>query len=383
MVKHPAFDLSQVPTPCYVCDLSLLRRNLEILEQVQKRTGCRILMALKGFAMHATFPLIRRYLQGTSASSPHEARLGAEEFGGELHVYEPAYRDDEFAEITSLADYVIFNSFRQWRHFRTRYTELGRRIRCGLRINPEYSEVKTALYNPCAPGSRLGITVEQFKGQDLTGISGLHFHALCEQNADALEHTLAVVEEKFGSYLKQMEWINFGGGHHLTRADYDIERLCRLIQDFVFRHNLVVYMEPGEAIALNTGFLVTTVLDIVQNDLDIAILDTSASAHMPDVLEMPYRPNIVGAGEPGKYPHTYRLGGTSCLAGDVIGDYSFPAPLTIGQKLVFEDMAHYTMVKNTTFNGIKLPAIATYEPEGNTFSIVRQFGYQDYKSRLS
>ncbi len=377
-------DTRAIETPCYVVDEGRLEANLKRLDEVQSRTGCKILLALKGFAMFSTFPLVRRYLQGAAASSLSEARLAAEEFQREVHVYAPAYRADEFPEIIRCAHHIVFNSFTQWRIYRPVIERSGKPVRCGLRINPEHSEVKVALYDPCAKGSRLGVTLDQFQGQDLTGLSGLHFHTLCELNSDALERTLEAVEAKFGTYLATMQWVNFGGGHHITRADYDVDRLCRVIQEFRQRHpHLEVYLEPGEAIALNTGVLVASVLDIVHNALDIAILDTSAAAHMPDVLEMPYRPNIVGAGQPGEFAHTYRLGGLTCLAGDVIGDYSFPEPLVIGRKLVFLDMAHYTMVKNNTFNGVGLPSIALYRPATGQVRVVRKFGYEDYRTRLS
>jgi carboxyaminopropylagmatine decarboxylase len=383
MTSLSSFDTAAFPSPCYVCDLGLLRKNLEIIASVRQRTGCRILLALKGFAMFSTFPLIRKYLQGTCASSPHEARLGKEEFGGEVHAYAPAYSERDMAELLELANHISFNSINQWRRYKDRVTASGRPICCGLRINPQYSEVKVELYNPCSPNSRLGITLAELQGQDLTGISGLHFHTMCEQNSDALERTLAVVEEKFASYFKDLDWINFGGGHHISRADYDVDRLCRIINSFQDRYSLEVYLEPGEAIALNAGMLITTVLDIIEREKPIAVLDTSAAAHMPDVLEMPYRPDVIGSGQPGEKEHTYQLAGLSCLAGDVIGYYSFDTPLVPGQRLVFLDMLHYTMVKNNTFNGVQLPAIATYEPESNQTTVIKQFGYQDYRSRLS
>lgn len=377
-------ETNGIETPCYVVDEGKLEANLKRLDEVQSRTGCKILLALKGFAMFSTFPLIRRYLRGAAASSLCEARLAAEEFQREVHVYEPAYRADEFPELIGYAHHIVFNSFAQWRAFKPQVERSGKPVRCGIRINPQHSEVKVALYDPCAAGSRLGVTLDQFQGQDLTGLSGLHFHTLCELNSDALERTLEAVEARFGGYLAAMQWVNFGGGHHITRADYDVDRLCRVIQGFRQRYpHLEVYLEPGEAIALNTGVLVASVLDIVHNAMDIAILDTSAAAHMPDVLEMPYRPNIVGAGQPGEFAHTYRLGGLTCLAGDVIGDYSFPAPLEPGRKLVFLDMAHYTMVKNNTFNGVGLPSIALYQPDTGKVRVVRKFGYEDYRNRLS
>ena len=375
-------DLSVVPTPCYVCDESLLERNLQTLDVVQRRTGCTILLALKGFAMWSAFPLVRRYLKGVAASSPHEAQLGAEEFSGEVHAYAPAYSDAEFEVIARYADHICFNSVSQWKHFKPRVSQMSKSPACALRVNPEHSEVEVKLYDPCAPGSRLGVTRKQLEGVNLEGLSGLHFHTLCEKNADALERTLPAVESKFSKYLEQVSWVNFGGGHHITRPGYDTDLLCRLIEDFRRRHDVEVYLEPGEAIALNTGVLVASVLDIVQNENPIAILDTSATAHMPDVLEMPYRPKIEGAGEPGEFAYTYRLGGLTCLAGDVVGDYSFPQPLQIGSKLVFGDMIHYTMVKTTTFNGVRLPSIALYNP-ATGLRVVREFGYEDYRDRLS
>ena len=383
MTSLLAFNPDPFPSPCYVCDLGLLRKNLDVLAEVRRRTNCSILLALKGFAMFSTFPLISRYLQGTCASSPHEARLGREEFGGEVHVYAPAYSEQDIDELLPLVNHFSFNSIAQWQRYREKIRKSGRRVRCGLRINPQYSEVKVEIYNPCAPNSRLGITADELQGQDLEGISGLHFHTMCEQNSDTLERTLAAVEKKFSSYFARLQWINFGGGHHISRSDYDVDRLCHIINSFKARYGLEVYLEPGEAIALNAGMLVTTVLDIIARNNSIAILDTSAAAHMPDVLEMPYRPEVLGSGLPGEKKYTYQLGGLSCLAGDVIGDYSFDDPLAIGQKLVFLDMLHYTMVKNNTFNGVHLPAIATYDPAVNRVEIIKEFGYQDYRSRLS
>ncbi|MFO7558937.1 MAG: carboxynorspermidine decarboxylase [Desulfobacterales bacterium] len=378
-----ALDLDLVPSPCFVVDESALKRNLNILKKVQESSGCSILLALKGFAMFRTFPLLRKTLKGICASSPHEARLGFEEFGGEVHACAAAFSESDMQELVLICDHIVFNSFSQWNRFKPLVQKSNRKISCGIRVNPEHSEVKVTLYDPCSPGSRLGVRKDQFREDSLSGISGLHFHTLCEQNADALERTLAVIEEKFGKYLSEMKWINFGGGHHITRKDYDLDLLCRIIKDFRKRYNLDVYLEPGEAVALNAGVLVASVLDIIHNDIAIAILDTSAATHMPDVLEMPYRPEIEGAGIPGEKPHTYRLGGPSCLAGDVIGDYSFSRPLEIGSKLIFLDMAHYSMVKTTTFNGIQLPSIALYKPEKNEFTIIREFGYQDFRNRLS
>jgi carboxynorspermidine decarboxylase len=373
--------LQELPTPCYAVDEDLLKRNLQVLAGVQERTGCRILLAQKAFSMYRMYPLIGEFLCGTTASSLYEARLGREEMGGETHIYSPAYREDEFDEILSLCDHIVFNSFAQWERFRPRVRTAEPSVSCGIRINPEYSEVETALYNPCSPGSRMGVTAEKFQPELLEGISGLHFHTLCEQNSEPLLRTVQVVDQKFGHYLKDMQWVNFGGGHHITRQDYRFEPLEEAIRLMQARYGLTVYLEPGEAVALNTGFLVTTVLDLLENEGQIAILDTSAACHMPDVLEMPYRPEILGAGKPGEYPYCYRLGGPTCLAGDVIGDYSFARPLRPGDRLVFCDMAHYTMVKNNTFNGVGLPAIVSYNSRG--IQSVRRFGYEDFKVRLS
>lgn len=375
-------EIKETPTPCYIIEEEALLRNLKILDSVQKQAGCKIIMALKGFAMFGVFPVIRRYLCGVAASSLDEARIGYEEFGGEVHVCAPAYAETEFDELLGYADHMVFNSFSQWRRFKARVTGSNRKVSCGVRVNPEHSEVKVPIYDPCGPFSRLGTTRENFEEDELDGITGLHFHNLCELNSDSLARTLKVVEDKFGSFFHRLKWINFGGGHYITRKDYDTDLLYSLIKDFKNRYPLEVYLEPGEAIALNAGVLEASVLDIIHNKMDIAILDTSAAAHMPDVLEMPYRPVVTGAGRPGEYQHTYRLGGMTCLAGDIIGDYSFPEPLKAGSRLVFEDMAHYTMVKNNTFNGIRLPSIAIRESSGN-IRIIRRFGYEDYKNRLS
>jgi len=375
--------IDELTTPCYVIDAGLLDKNLRLLEGIQHATGCKILLALKGFAAWSVFDRIDRALTGAAASSLHEARLAREFFSGEVHLCAPAYREDEFGEYLKLVDHIVFNSFGQWGRFRGRVRECGRPIACGLRLNPQHSEVATPIYDPCGPGSRLGIPRAAFAGRSLDGISGLHFHTLCELNSDALERTLAVVETVFADAIRQVRWVNFGGGHHITRPDYDIELLCRLIEGFMRRHPVEVYLEPGEAIALNSGFLVSSVLDIIDNEGAIAILDTSASAHMPDVLEMPYRPEISGGGRPGDKPHTYRLAGPTCLAGEIIGEYAFDRPLSVGDRLVFHDMAHYTMVKNTMFNGINLPDIVVYDPARQAFLLQRRFAYADYKSRLS
>ena len=371
--------MDRLPTPCYLVDEGLIRRNLEILSSVKERTGCKILLAQKAFSMYALYPLIGKYLDGATASGLFEARLGREEMGKENHIFSPAYREDEFDEITGLCDHIIFNSFDQKEKFGSQALAAGREV--GLRINPECSTQDHAIYDPCSPGSRLGVTAENFRPELLQGVSGLHFHTLCEQNADALAQTLEAVEARFGEYLPQMKWLNFGGGHHITRADYDIDLLCSLISRIQEKYGVQVYLEPGEAVALNAGFLITTVLDIVHNGMDIAILDTSAACHMPDVLEMPYRPPLLDSGKAGERPYTYRLTGPTCLAGDVIGDYSFDAPLAPGDRLIFGDMAIYTMVKNNTFNGMNLPAIVLRHEDGSD-QILRTFGYEDFKCRL-
>ncbi len=375
-------DINKLPSPCYLVDERLLKRNLEKLNYVQEKTGCNIILALKGFSMYSTFPLVSKYLKGVTSSSLFEARLGYEEMGKQVHIFSPAYRTDEFDEIMKYCDHIVFNSFNQWSLYRDKVKAYkDKNIECGLRINPEYSEIETDIYNPCFKNSRMGITLENFKEDQLEGINGLHFHTMCEQNSDTLARTIKVVDEKFGKYIKNMKWLNFGGGHHITREDYDVETLIDSILYMKNKYGVEIYLEPGEAIALNTGFLVCTVLDVIKNGMNIAILDTSAECHMPDVLEMPYRPNIIGAGEPNEFEFTYRFGGPTCLAGDIIGDYSFKEPLKIGDKLIFCDMAHYSMVKNNTFNGINLPAIVKYSEE-NGVEIIKEFGYEDFKSRL-
>jgi carboxynorspermidine decarboxylase len=375
------YDVSQVDTPAYICDLAALDENLAILARVQREAGCKILLALKGFAMWSPFDRISKVLAGTTASAVDEARLGREEFGGEVHACAPAYSEADFRTLLELCDHIVFNSTAQARRLRP-LVPAGSKVELGLRVNHEHREVATELYDPCAPGSRLGARRDQIDSADLEGIVGLHFHSLCELGADALARTLPVFEQKFGDLIGGMRWVNMGGGHHITRPDYDVEQLIGLVTDFKRRWGVEVYLEPGEAIALDTGVLVTSVLDIVHADVDIAILDTSATAHMPDVLEMPYRPRIYGAGDPGEKKHTYRLGGLTCLAGDVVGEWSFDRPLAVGDKLVFADMIHYTMVKNTTFNGVRLPSIALAHPDTRTIEVVRRFGYADYKSRL-
>ncbi|EGD49461.1 carboxynorspermidine decarboxylase [Ruminiclostridium papyrosolvens DSM 2782] len=382
MINNLGIDIKSLPTPCYIVDERLLVKNLEILDSIQKRTGCKILLAQKGFSMHSVYPLIGKYLAGVTSSSLFEARLGYEKMGKEVHIYAPAYIEEEFDEIMKYCDHIVFNSFHQWGKYKGKVKTATKKIGCGIRINPEYSELEHPIYDPCYKFSRLGVTLPNFKPEELEGIEGLHFHTMCEQNSDTLERTIKVVDEKFGRYIKDMKWLNFGGGHHITRPDYDIEALVRSINYFQDKYGIDVYLEPGEAVALNTGYLVAKVLDTVENGMNIAILDTSAACHMPDVLEMPYRPNIIGAGMPDENLVTYRLGGHTCLAGDIIGDYSFNQKLKPGDRLVFCDMAHYSMVKNNTFNGINLPAIALYsEKEG--IKIIKQFGYEDFEGRLS
>lgn len=375
------YDFSKLKTPCYVLDKQLLERNLDILSDVQERSGCEILLALKGFSMFSVFDQVGKHVSGITASSLFEAKLGYEEMGKQVHIYAPAYRDDEFDEIISICDHIVFNTFAQYDKFKPIIEQSGKNIEVGIRINPEYSEIATDMYNPCFTNSRLGTVLSQFDESKLDGVDGLHFHAMCEQNSDTLKRILDVVEEKFGKYLHQVKWVNFGGGHHITRDDYDIDTLVESIIHIRDKYNVKVYLEPGEAVALNSGFLVSSVMDILTNGMDLAIIDASAACHMPDVLEMPYHPEIIGAKNSGEYPYTYRLGGNTCLAGDVIGDYSFEKPLKIGDKLVFTDMAHYTMVKNNTFNGLNLPSIAIID--NGKLKMIRQFGYQDYKNRLS
>lgn len=374
-------DLRDIETPCYVCNEARLTRNLELLASLQKRTGCAVLLALKAFAMFSIFPLMGRYLAGTAASSLNEARLGREEFGGHVHLCAPAYKDSEFDELLPLCDHVVFNSFSQWRHFKPRVAALAPGTRCGIRVNPEHSEVETPIYDPCAPNSRLGVRRGDFDADALDGVSGLHFHTLCGHDADALARTLPAFEDKFGEFLPAMEWVNFGGGHHIARDGYDLDGLCATIDAFRNRHDVDVYLEPGEGVVMDAAVLVASVLDVLPNGA--AILDASASAHMPDVLEMPYRVDIRGAGGPGEHAHTYWLGGPTCMAGDVFGQYSFSDPLRIGDRVVFEDMAPYTMVKNTMFNGVALPAIAIEDAESGEIRQIRRFGYEDYKKRLS
>ena len=369
-----------LPSPSYVCEQDLLENNLKLLKRVQDEADVNILLALKGFALYSTFDLCKKYLKGCCASGLHEAILAKEEFGGEVHTYSPAFKEEEIDEIIELSNHLVFNSFNQLKQFRQK--ALGK-TSLGLRINPEYSSVEVDLYNPCAINSRLGITKANFEEDELEGIDGLHFHALCEQNVDALEGALKAFEDNFSMYFKDLKWVNFGGGHHITREDYDVEGLIKLLKNFKKRYpHLKVYLEPGEAVGWKTGYLVATVLDVVKNGMNLAILDTSAEAHMPDTLAMPYRADIRNSGIANEKKYTYRLGGNTCLAGDIIGDYSFDEPLKVGDKIILEDMIHYTMVKTTTFNGIKLPSIVI-KLSNDCYQIVNNFGYNEYKGRLS
>ena len=379
-------NAEQLHTPCYVIDRDRLEENLKILSGVMERTGCRILLAQKAFSCYAVYPLISKYLCGATASGLFEARLCHEEMPSrENHVFSPAFREDDFPEILKICDHIVFNSIRQLELFGPRAKQAG--LQVGLRINPQVSTqpAEHAIYDPCAPGSRLGVTVDEFRKvstETIALLDGLHFHTLCEQNSDDLETTLNAFEEQFREWLPGMKWVNFGGGHHITRADYDIPRLERCIERMKDGYGLTVYLEPGEAIALNAGYLHTQVLEVQHHAgaMDIAIVDTSAACHMPDVLEMPYRPPLRDSGLPQEKKYTYRLGGPTCLSGDIIGEYSFDAPIKEGQTLIFEDMAIYSMVKNNTFNGMPLPSI--YLKQGSDYTLIKSFTYQDFKSRL-
>ncbi len=380
------FDPRRVPSPCFVVDEVALNNNLQLLAGLQRESRARILLALKAFSMFHFAPQVSAALSGISASGLWETRLGREEFGGEVHCCSPAYSADEFDAVTGLADHIVFNSLAQWQRFKKQFTEAQSarpELKAGLRINPGHSEVTTPLYDPSAPGSRLGLPIAELDGANLEGLSGLHFHTLCEQGYGPLDRTLAIVEASCGDILQDMAWLNLGGGHHLTANDYDRAALARRLQNLRETYALQVYLEPGEAIAIGTGVLVSEVLDVTHNERDIAILDTSATCHMPDTLEMPYQADVFGASPNDSRPHAYRLGGQSCLAGDVMGDYSFDQPLSIGDRLMFDDMAHYTMVKTTTFNGVRLPALAVWNSSTDELKIVREFGYEDFRRRLS
>jgi carboxynorspermidine decarboxylase len=377
--------MDQLPTPCYVIDEKKLKENLQILKEIREEAGCKILLAQKAFSCFYEYPLIGRYLDGTTASGLYEARLGKEEMGKENHVFAPAYKDADIKELGEICDHIIFNSFAQLR----RHKDVVSGKSLGLRINPECStQGDYAIYDPCAPGSRLGVTKEVFvreieaEPELFDALDGLHFHTLCEQNADDLAKTLEAVEENFGPWLSKIKWLNMGGGHHITRDDYDRKLLIKCIKHIRDTYGVEVYMEPGEAIALNAGYLVTEVMDIVENGLSVLILDASAACHMPDVLEMPYRPPLKDSGNAGEKAFTYRLSSCTCLAGDVIGDYSFDKQIHVGDKLYFQDMAIYSMVKNNTFNGIPLPGIAVMKEDGDC-ELIRTFGYGDFKGRLA
>ncbi len=385
------FDANAVPSPCFVIDEVAIERNLAILDRVQQASGAKVLGALKAFSCWSLGELTSKYLSGTCASGLYEARLGHEHYrgavgDGEVHVFSAAYNEADLKEILTIADHVVFNSFSQWYRFKPMALAAQKKrpqLAFGLRVNPEHSEGDVPIYDPCAPGSRLGIPVSQFAGQDLSGISGLHFHTLCEQGYEPLARTVVAFEAGFSNIIGQMEWINFGGGHHITDPQYDVDGLIRLIDSFSHKHQVQVYLEPGEAMAIRSGILVTEVLDVFQTDRPQAILDTSATCHMPDTLEMPYRADIFAAGEAHEKAFTYRLGGMTCLAGDVIGDYSFEQPLAVGQRIIFDDMAHYTMVKTSTFNGIALPSIALWNSLTNEVKLIKSFSYADFKARLS
>ena len=371
----------ELRTPCYVIMESEMKKNLQILQEIRQQSGCKILLAQKAFSMYSCYPLIGEYLDGTTASGLYEAKLGKECMGKENHIFSPAYREDEFEEVLESCEHLVFNSFSQLECFGERAAKAGKSV--GIRVNPECStQGEHAIYDPCAPGSRLGILVSEFPETLPSYVEGLHFHTLCEQNADALEITLKAVEEKFGPWLSKIKWLNMGGGHHITRDDYDRELLIKCIRHIRDTYGVEVYLEPGEAIALNAGYLVTEVMDIVENGLSVLILDASAACHMPDVLEMPYRPPLKDSGVSGEKEFTYRLSSCTCLAGDVIGDYSFDHKIQVGDKLYFQDMAIYSMVKNNTFNGIPLPGIAVMKEDGDC-EMIRTFGYEDFKGRLA
>ncbi|MBD3789893.1 MAG: carboxynorspermidine decarboxylase [Campylobacterales bacterium] len=374
--------MNHLPSPLWLLEEERLIANLEKIAYIKKETGAKVLLALKGYALWKSFDIIRPYLNGCCASGLHEAKLAHETFRKEVHTYSPAFKEEDIDEIAQISHHLVFNSPAQFKRFAVRAKEINPSLSLGLRVNPEYSESPKEIYNPCGLYSRLGTTLANFDESILDECDGLHLHALCEQGSEALEKVLEHFEEKFGTYIPKMKWINFGGGHHITRQGYDIEKLIRLINTFKSKYNVEIYLEPGEAIGWETGSLIATVLDIVHNGVDIAILDTSAEAHMPDTIIMPYRAEVRNAAEAGDKAYTYRLGGNTCLAGDIMGDYSFDQPLQIGDKIIFEDQMHYTMVKATTFNGIKLPDIAIQRKDGSV-EIVREFGYEDFKNRLS
>jgi len=375
-------DKRALSTPYYLCEEALLEKNLKLLEYVQQESGAKIILALKGFAMHSTFPLVKKYLHGCTASGLHEAHLAREEFGGEVHTYSPAFKESEIAQIAKISDHIVFNTPSQLMHFKNHVKSANANIHLSLRINPEVSASPVDIYNPCGLYSRLGTTLANFDAEVLEYVDGLNFHALCEQGADELEEVLTTLEKNFAQHFKNLKYVNFGGGHHITKKGYDVAKLIRLIKEFKARYNVEVYLEPGEAVGWETGYLVSTVLDVFHNGMNVAILDTSSEAHMPDTLAMPYRAMVRGSGEASEKKYTYRLGGNTCLAGDIMGDYSFDEPLKIGDEVIFEDQIHYTFVKNTTFNGIKLPSLVLQRGNGD-IELIKEFGYEDYKGRLS
>lgn len=377
------YDINDLPSPCWLLEENKLHKNMEILHRVKDKSGAKILLALKGYALWKSFDIMRPTLDGCCASGLHEAKLAFEEFGKEVHTYSPAFKESDINEIATISHHLVFNTPNQFHKFAKTALEINPHISLGLRVNPEYSESPTEMYNPCGVYSRLGTTKANFDESILEHCEGLHFHALCEQDSSALEGVLKNFENKFGKFIPKLKWVNFGGGHHITRNDYDVDKLIKLIQDFKARYNdIEIYLEPGEAAGWQTGALYATVLDIVHNGIDIAILDTSAEAHMPDTILMPYRSDVRNSAVADEKKYTYRLGGNTCLAGDIMGDYSFDVPLKIGDKIIFEDQMHYTMVKATTFNGIPLPSIAIHRTDGS-IDIVKEFGYDDFKNRLS
>jgi carboxynorspermidine decarboxylase len=375
-------DFSQIPSPCYVLEEKLLRKNLELLQSVQERSGANIILALKGFSMYSMFPMVKQYLSGATASSLNEARLIFEEMNCLAHTYAPAYKPEEFEGILSYSSHITFNSLNQFNQFKSQVEANERKVSMGIRINPQYAEVATDMYNPCVVGSRLGITRDALGDTLPEGIEGLHSHTMCENDSFVLERTLVHIEEKFGDLLHQVKWLNLGGGHLMTKAGYDHEHVIKIIKRLKETYNIEIIMEPGSAIAWQTGYLKSKVLDIVDaQGIDVAILDVSFAAHMPDTLEMPYKPKVHGATDETEGKHTYRLGGMTCLAGDFMSGYSFEKELQIGDTVIFDDMIHYTMVKTTTFNGVGLPSIGVWK-EDNTFQLLKSFGYETFKDRI-
>jgi len=371
-----------LPSPCWLLEEERLLHNLQIIQHIKEQSGAKVLLALKGYALWKSFEILKPYLDGCCASGLHEATLAQEKFAKEVHTYAPAFKEEEIVEIAQHSHHLVFNSPYQYHTYAKKAKESNPQLSLGLRINPEYSASPKEIYNPCGLYSRLGTTLANFDETLLESLDGLHFHALCEESAEALEEVLKEVEKRFAPYLHKMKWVNFGGGHHLTKKGYNVEKLIQLICDFKAKYDVEVYLEPGEAIGWETGKLITTVLDIVENGISIAILDSSAEAHMPDTLLMPYRAEVEGAAQAGEKKYTYRLAGNTCLAGDIMGEYSFDRPLQRGDRVVFEDQMHYTMVKATTFNGIKLPTIAIAYSNGN-IEVLREFGYEEFKQRLS